>query len=109
LRLRGCADLRLGHGLVNVGADPQAVVAVWLRGLTDRNCVAETTQRGAIVAVRLAADIRHASAFPSGNVNCPNDDGSARRIALLASRRTRRAGTHRSVGMLEDHRTSSRR
>ena len=73
----------MGHGLVTARADPRAVAAVWLPGLNRENCMAETTQRGATVAVWLAADSRRASAFPSGTFNCPNDDGSA--VELLFS------------------------
>jgi hypothetical protein len=73
----GVGDLRPGHGLVTVRADPHAVVALWLPGLNQKLCATEITHRGATVAVRLAADIRRAPVFPSGTFNCANDDGSA--------------------------------
>jgi hypothetical protein len=65
------------HGLVTVDKDPNGVTAVWLPGLNQRPCRAQRTSDPASTARRLAHDIRSAPKFPSGDIACPADDGSA--------------------------------
>lgn len=68
---------RPAHGLVTVDGDPVGVTAVWVPGLNQRPCRTAVRHYPAVVARRLAGDIRQAPRFPRGNVGCPNDDGSA--------------------------------
>lgn len=80
----GAEDER-NHGLVSVGGRPTGVIAVWLPGLNQRPCRAALTRGNADVARRLAKDIRAAPKWPSGNFNCPNDDGAGARLYFQRS------------------------
>ncbi len=64
------------HPLAAVSANPSAVTVTWLPGLNATDCATATTQIAAADAVTLARDIMSAPAYPSGTLNCPQDDGA---------------------------------
>ncbi|MGI5229486.1 hypothetical protein [Actinoallomurus sp. CA-142502] len=73
------------HGLVSVGSRPTGVVAVWFPGMNQRPCRAALTRGNAVLARRLAKDIRAAPKWPSGTFNCPSDDGAGARLYFQRS------------------------
>jgi hypothetical protein len=64
------------HGLVTVSAKPTSAVATWTPGLNSKECQFERTPLTQAAAQQLAADIRHAPAFPKGKFNYEADDGT---------------------------------
>jgi len=81
--VQGIASDEPNGSLVTVSADPTSAVAVWMPGLNNEQCQLERTPIAQAAARRLAADIRHAAAFPRGPTNCPSDDGTG--VLLLFS------------------------
>ncbi len=63
-------------GHVIVDANPDAVTALWLPGLTNDPCLEQITHGDKAVAVILAHDIRIATYVQPGTYGCPSDDGS---------------------------------
>lgn len=67
---------------VTVDSHPQSVAATWLPGLNAKICRPVIIRSGQAIAILLADDLRHAPAFPSGRIHCPNDDGSAVQLSF---------------------------
>jgi hypothetical protein len=67
---------RPGDRLVMVDAEPVSLTSLWLPGLNQRPCSAQLGHYDELTARRVARDIRAAPRFPSGDMSCPNDDGS---------------------------------